>query len=280
MPWNPTTKVVDRVNPDYTGETVWYQDLQGGKKVIATRHDYHDQDLADAISRCLNIDGVNEMAADLDMQSNNITNLADGASAQDAASFNQLIDTLNYTKSTGAFSLTSPAGLTLSAALPGYSEGTWTPVFKQRPFNSSSYSTAPTHTVISSTGNYTRIGDMVTCWIRIRFKNLTTASNGIALTLPFQAAAFDSVGALEMLAHDVGEPFMYSKIPASQQHVELWRSDRMNTTGIGAPIYFEDIQKVFTDAWPKALGSVVPTFTQSTDEGQIGIQITYRAVPV
>lgn len=67
MPWDVPLKQVVRDNSRYTGDDVWDQDAVAGELVDSTGHDYHDEDLAQAISDCLNLDGINEMRADLDV---------------------------------------------------------------------------------------------------------------------------------------------------------------------------------------------------------------------
>ena len=73
MGWNGSGTVV-RSNGEYSGSNVWAQDLANSKKITAARHDVHDEDLADAIQACLNVDGENTMLADLDMGGNLLTN--------------------------------------------------------------------------------------------------------------------------------------------------------------------------------------------------------------
>lgn len=100
MPWNSPQKKFIRTNPDFSGETVWQQDQQATIKIIAARHDSHDQDIADGISACLNLDGINEMRADLDMNGNRIINVAHGTAPEDAINLSQLdaqnSDLINY----------------------------------------------------------------------------------------------------------------------------------------------------------------------------------------
>ena len=89
MPWK-IDGTFERTNPDFTGSTTWFQDYQAGIKIIATRHDVHDQDLADGIAQCLNIDGYNTMLADLKMGNQKVTGMASGTSAGDAVTKAQL----------------------------------------------------------------------------------------------------------------------------------------------------------------------------------------------
>jgi hypothetical protein len=88
MPW--TGNVFVRENPDFSGPTVWQQDQQATIKIIAFRHDDHDQDIAEGISATLNLDGLNAMRAALDVGMNTIDNLTDASSPQQAVSLAQL----------------------------------------------------------------------------------------------------------------------------------------------------------------------------------------------
>ena len=90
MPWNIAQKKVIRENPDFTGETIWQQDQQATIKIIANRHDVHDQDLADSISQCLNVNGINEMLAILDMNGYRIDNVGDATVEAMAVNLGQL----------------------------------------------------------------------------------------------------------------------------------------------------------------------------------------------
>jgi hypothetical protein len=92
MPWNQAQKKVLRVNPDFTGATVWQQDQTSNIKIIAQRHDFHDEDLAAAISRCLNLDGFNAMASDLDVGTHKLLNVVPGVAGLDGVNWNQLAD--------------------------------------------------------------------------------------------------------------------------------------------------------------------------------------------
>lgn len=91
MPWQPDGNFL-RTNNQFTGDTVWEQDQQAAIKIIASRHDYHDEDLAIGIENCLNLDGYNKMRADLDMNNNTIINLQGGTLATEGAWTPQLVN--------------------------------------------------------------------------------------------------------------------------------------------------------------------------------------------
>jgi hypothetical protein len=90
MGWDVGQKKVIRQNTEYSGNDVWQQDQANNYKIIAQRHDVHDQDLADAISDCMNLDGLTTMRANLNMGGFDITNLSPssvvGLSDKDVAS--------------------------------------------------------------------------------------------------------------------------------------------------------------------------------------------------
>ena len=69
MPWQidgTFLRVTNNTTADPNGD-LWNKDFAASIKIIATRHDVHDQDLADGIASCLNLDGLNTMRAILKM---------------------------------------------------------------------------------------------------------------------------------------------------------------------------------------------------------------------
>ena len=91
MPWQNTGNFL-RTNNQFTGTTVWSQDQQASIKIIASRHDFHDEDLATGIENCLNLDGYNSMRADIDMGGNTLINLAGGSLASEGQWTPQLVN--------------------------------------------------------------------------------------------------------------------------------------------------------------------------------------------
>lgn len=67
------------------GAAGWVDDRDAGTKILATRHDAHDQDLADGINNALAKDGTNAATADISLGTFKITNLATPTNAADAA---------------------------------------------------------------------------------------------------------------------------------------------------------------------------------------------------
>lgn len=96
MPWQ-ITGVFQRINPDYTtGDNIWQQDQVAGIKVIAYRHDIHDQDIADGIEQCLNRSGYNAMAANLNMGGFKITNIGTATGLTDLALYGQCAGSMDW----------------------------------------------------------------------------------------------------------------------------------------------------------------------------------------
>jgi hypothetical protein len=88
MPWSGGS--FTRTNGVHTGATLWVQDRDAGTKILATRHDTHDQDLADGINSTLEKSGSNAATGNLDIGSNRLTAVADGTAKTDAATVNQI----------------------------------------------------------------------------------------------------------------------------------------------------------------------------------------------
>lgn len=84
MGWDGSGNV-NRTNGVFTGTNVWQQDLAADVDVTASRMDVHDQDLADAMEKCLNREGENAMAADLALGGFELKNI--GALGGDLTNF-------------------------------------------------------------------------------------------------------------------------------------------------------------------------------------------------
>lgn len=79
MPWSAGTYA------RLYGSAGWVDDRDAGTKILATRHDSHDQDLADGINACLKKDGTNAATANLNVGGFKITNLGTPSAGTDAA---------------------------------------------------------------------------------------------------------------------------------------------------------------------------------------------------
>lgn len=124
MPWNPVTGVFERHNPDYSGPTVWDQDRQGGVKIIATRHDYHDQDMADGITQSLNVNGYNMMLGSLNLNDNRIINAANATDLDDVPRYGQIAGDMTFDDGTRVLELLDRDGNPIdSVVIPSGSGG-------------------------------------------------------------------------------------------------------------------------------------------------------------
>jgi hypothetical protein len=89
MPWDTPQKKFIRENGRFVGPVVWNDDAVADVDVDSLGHDTHDQDIADGITKTLNIDGINAMLADLDVGTFKLLNVADGTEAPDGINFGQ-----------------------------------------------------------------------------------------------------------------------------------------------------------------------------------------------
>lgn len=68
-----------------SGSTLWQGDAAAGTKILASRHDSHDQDLANGLSECITRTGKGVPVADIPWGGKKIVNLANPSQPQDAA---------------------------------------------------------------------------------------------------------------------------------------------------------------------------------------------------
>ena len=123
MPWQ-VNGVFQRENPDFnTGDNIWQQDQQAGIKVIAYRHDFHDQDIADGIAATLNLDGYNAMRAALDIGGFKLTNVGAGTLNTDGVNFSQIIDSGSFNNGLRELTLHTPSGDLAPIVIPSGSGG-------------------------------------------------------------------------------------------------------------------------------------------------------------
>ena len=123
MPWQLNGTFL-RTQGEQTASNVWELDQGNNIKIIATRHDTHDEDLALGIAACLNLDGLNAMRANLDMgTSYKIENLAKGTANTDATRKGQLISGASFDDPTRTLSLTSVDESTIQVVIPSGTGG-------------------------------------------------------------------------------------------------------------------------------------------------------------
>lgn len=108
MAWSGGTFI--RTNGVYTGSQVWQNDLSANIKIVASRHDTHDLDLANGINACLHKGGQNSATANISMGGFKFTNVADGSAATDTASYGQTITAATYNTATKLLTLTRASG--------------------------------------------------------------------------------------------------------------------------------------------------------------------------
>lgn len=111
-----------RNNGTFTGSNVWAQDMAANVKITTSRHDSHDQDIADAITASLAKDGQTTPTANLPMGGYKHTNVAAASARTDYARASQLQDSsLQWLGSTGGSSNAYTGAL--SPAITAYTAG-------------------------------------------------------------------------------------------------------------------------------------------------------------
>jgi len=76
----------------FTGTSIWQSNRDAGTKIVADRHDTHDQDLATGINQAINKDGSNAFTGAANLGSQKITALADGTAHTDGINAGQIQD--------------------------------------------------------------------------------------------------------------------------------------------------------------------------------------------
>ena len=112
----------NRTNGTNTGTTLWGDDRDGGTKIVAGRHDSHDQNLADGLTNCITKDGQTTVTANIPMNSKKFTGLAIGSAAAESTTLAQLQDSATIWGGTAAGS-GDALTITLTPALTAYANG-------------------------------------------------------------------------------------------------------------------------------------------------------------
>lgn len=76
--------IFTRTNGTFNGPTVWQQDASAGVNIVDTRHDFHDQDIADGLSTAILKDGTQTITADVPFGGLKIIQLGDASANTDA----------------------------------------------------------------------------------------------------------------------------------------------------------------------------------------------------
>jgi len=76
----------------FTGTSIWQSNRDAGTKIVADRHDTHDQDIATGLNQAINKDGSNAFTGAANLGSQKITALADGTAHTDGINAGQIQD--------------------------------------------------------------------------------------------------------------------------------------------------------------------------------------------
>lgn len=82
----------NRLTPSYAGSTCWAQEKAGGFKIVASRHDTHDQDIADGLSNCITKDGQTTPTANISLGGFQLTNVGTGTARTHGVTLGQIQD--------------------------------------------------------------------------------------------------------------------------------------------------------------------------------------------
>lgn len=120
MAWSGGTYT--RSNGVYSGSGVWAQDRDAAVKILAARHDTHDQDLATGINTCLTKDGQNSPTANLPMGNFIHTGVGAATARTNYAAMSQVQDgTAHWIGTTGGSANTQTG--TLTPTITSYTTG-------------------------------------------------------------------------------------------------------------------------------------------------------------
>ncbi len=122
MAWS--AGVFIRTNGVFSGPIVWTSDAGASVKIMANRHDTHDQDLADGINACLHKGGQNTPTAHIPWGNYRITSLGAGVAASDAATYGQTITSFIWNAGTSKLTAVRAAG-NLEVTLSGIVAPAW-----------------------------------------------------------------------------------------------------------------------------------------------------------
>lgn len=246
MGWNGSGTFT-RTNGDNTGSTTWQQDKADGDKILSSRHDTHDQDLADGINACLAKNGENSMTGNLNLNSNQLQNVGtitgdatfsgdvtvntdfevQGISTIGLTTFTGNINATNGIFATGGCNLSGTVQMNNDATVGGDLTVTGTITNDSMPV-SGSYtpefgSTGGTFSYATQDGQYITIGDMVITTVEIIASLSGSHTGTLKVTLPFAANSSNNGGSASIgnyigITADKG---VYGFINASATEVEI-----------------------------------------------------------
>lgn len=120
MGW--TNGIFVRTDGSNTGPTVWQTARDSGVNILATRHDTHDEDIADGINACLARDGSNTPTADIPMQGRFHTNVGNAAATNQFCAYGQAQDNVHRYAGTSS-GAANVFAVSLSPAISAYTPG-------------------------------------------------------------------------------------------------------------------------------------------------------------
>ena len=106
----------------FTGTSIWQNNRDAGTKIVADRHDTHDQDMATGLNQAINKDGSNAFTGAANLGSQKITGLADGTAHTDGVNAGQIQDGGLIFQATDSGSANTYA-IALTPAVTGYVAG-------------------------------------------------------------------------------------------------------------------------------------------------------------
>lgn len=112
MPWAGSTYV--RTDGVYNGSTVWFENYSNSVKIVYSRHDTHDQDIADGITACLNKNGANTPSANIPFGGFKITGYGTASANTDVPSWGQTLGTVTLDGGTFVATFTDRLGATIT----------------------------------------------------------------------------------------------------------------------------------------------------------------------
>ena len=92
MPWTGSTYI--RTDGTYNGQKVWFENFSNNIKIVYSRHDTHDQDIADGITACLNKNGANTPSTNLPWGGFKITGYGTASANTDVPKWGQVLGTV------------------------------------------------------------------------------------------------------------------------------------------------------------------------------------------
>lgn len=112
MPWTGSTYI--RTDGTYNGQTVWFENFSNNIKIVYSRHDTHDQDIADGITACLNKNGANTPSTNLPWGGFKITGYGTASANTDVPNWGQTLGTATLDGGTFVLTFTDRNGLDIT----------------------------------------------------------------------------------------------------------------------------------------------------------------------